>query len=173
MTRTKLIIVACFVLAFVAGVAVGLALRRHGPHPPPDQGGWLARELDLTPQQQERMKAIWSDMDRDSWRDAGDRRREMQRQRDDAVRALLPEDKLAEFDRINDSWQQQMTQMGEQRRKMFQDAVEKTKQILDERQRTKYDEILAQRESRWRRGPQTAPSTRPATTQPNHPFHGP
>src|SRR3982751_1726217 len=91
MSRTRTILGLTFVLVLAAGAVVGMVrqrvvVREHGP----DRGGVLSKELGLTSEQQQQMSAIWSEMGRD--RDHGDRRREYQKQREDAIRALLNEE---------------------------------------------------------------------------------
>ena len=86
---TKVILAVTLVLVFAAGAVVGMVRQRVviGTHPPAPRGSFLTKELNLTPDQQEQMRRIWSDLgpasgrDREYW----DKRREFQRQRDDAI----------------------------------------------------------------------------------------
>ncbi|HOW19020.1 MAG TPA: periplasmic heavy metal sensor [Phycisphaerae bacterium] len=151
---TKIVVVVGFLVAFAAGFVVGGQSR----HPaavqttrPAHHGGWLVAELNLSPQQQEQMKQIWSET---AWRGGGDReerRRKLAEARDRAIAALIrPEDK-GRYDQILKDYAEQVAAMDREWRGSFQAAVERTKQILSPEQRTKYEELL-QRHQR-ERGP--------------------
>jgi Spy/CpxP family protein refolding chaperone len=151
---TKVVVVVGFLVAFAAGFVVGSQSRHPAAVPatrPSHHGGWLVAELNLTPQQQEQMKQIWSET---AWRGGGDReerRRKLAEARDQAIAALIrPEDK-GRYDRIVKDYAEQMAAMDREWRGSFQAAVERTKQILSPEQRAKYEELL-QRHQREREG---------------------
>ena len=142
MTKARMMIVLLFVVAFAAGGASTLAFRqweRPGGHGP----SWLTSELDLSAQQQQEMIKIWGSSDRSGMQEESERRHEFQRQRDESIRALVPAEKRAELDKVQEAYAQQMADLGEQRRRRFDASVEKTKAILTPEQRKKYDQILA------------------------------
>jgi Spy/CpxP family protein refolding chaperone len=159
-TKTKTLLLLSFILVFAAGAVVGTVQRVAGQHegppsgPPPhrDGGGGprdhdpLPKILNLTPEQQQQMAAIWSDhmKRRDQERPLHDqKRREYQSQRDEAIRALLTPDQLPKYDAIRKDYQDRMTEIDAQRQAAFKQAVEETKKILTPEQVTKYEEFLA------------------------------
>jgi Spy/CpxP family protein refolding chaperone len=121
------------------------------------------------------MLKIWGGLGRPNWQEEGDRRKSIQKQRDEAIRQLVPLEKQAELDKITEGYTRQMAEMAEQRHQAFAAAVEKTKAILTPEQRKKYDEVLARKSEgrragghEWGRGSATAPaSDDPAVSKPN------
>ncbi len=150
MTRTKAVLLVSFVLVFVAGLAAGrLTARRRPRH----RGrSWLTSELNLTPDQRDQMQEIWSEATRqpraprEDWAQA-------RRERDEAVRELLSDEQTEEYDRIIREREERRQAMADRRRKAFEDAVARTKEILTPEQRAKYDEIRSRMPERGRRGP--------------------
>ena len=141
-----------FAVVFAAGVAVGLLLPRSAR--PRHRGSWLARELDLTPEQKEQMRKIWSEPDqRSSMRGDLERRRALREARDEAMRALLTEEQKARHDALVQEYEQKLAELYEERRKAFEERLERTKEILTESQRKKYEELMEKgRGSRGRPG---------------------
>lgn len=175
MNKVRSLIVLMFLSAFAAGVCAALVAKTPVKQPQERGGGpsFLTAELDLSKSQQEEMMKIWGGMmDRNQWQKDGEQRRQYQKQRDDAIRQLIPADKRAEVDKINETFAVQMTEMGEQRKKAFDAAVEKTKAILSPEQREKYEEFLKKR-SEWRRGPGGGPGGPPSTAPGMGPGMGP
>ena len=132
---------ASFAVVFAAGVAVGLVLAwsARASH----RRSWLAGELDLTPQQREQMREIWSQPDqRAQMRSHFERSRAIREQRDEALRALLTEEQKARHDELLQEYEQQLNELNEERRKAFEEKVQRTKEILTEPQRKKYEELL-------------------------------
>ena len=134
---------------------IGQGLKR--PAPPMDRHSWIAAELDLSPEQSEKMRAIWSDLvpaPATSTAPATapttatrplDRRHQYQKERDDALAALvatLTPPQRAEYEKIMDRYNNQVADLGREREAAFQAAVEKTKAILSEAQKAKYEELL-------------------------------
>lgn len=162
-----------FVVALSSGVLIGRNLPRQGQSPHPQERSWLADELKLTPEQRERMKTIWSEMlpsgQGGPGRSGGqggpgrhsDPRRQLFKERDEAIAALIPPDKKAEYESVLTRFEQQMAEMGREREKGLQKAVEQTKAILNPDQRTKYEELL----KKGAFGPRR-PGTNPSATQP-------
>jgi len=112
----------------------------------------LSDELGLTAQQREQMKEIWSKVvERDgTGGSAGDRRAALRKDRDEAIAKLIPEDQKAAFEKIQQDYTTALDALNKERSKVYQDAVERTKQILDAAQRVKYDEVLKRRAERGR-----------------------
>lgn len=181
MNKTRVMIVCLFVLAFVSGFAVSSVLT-HSHHPahdgPMPATSWLSSELGLTKAQEEEMLKIWGNLGRPAGPEQQDRRHALSDQRDESIRKLIPAEKQKEYELILENHSKQMAELSEQRHKQFEIAVEKTKAILTEQQRTKYDAILAKR-LEGRRGPggsgpgmmghgwsRQSSQSQPATTQP-------
>ncbi len=147
-TRARLIIAVAFIVTFLAGIAAGLAFKPMPP-PPPREGSWLERELKLSPEQREKMRAIWTDVMRDAGRQSSmDRRRELQKERDEAVRLLIPEEHLSEYDLTLMEYARKAAELGKERERAFQEAVDRTTKILDEAQKKRYLELMKTRPER-------------------------
>lgn len=175
MTRAKTLLLIAFVLSFAAGAVFGLAIRFNrvgaseqaapaAPPSKPSERSWLTEQLDLTPQQREQLSGIWSEISSQSGRSYYERRRTLQRERDDAVLSLLTSEQRTERDRLFGEYEQRTEEMERERDRLFKDAVERTKAVLTESQRTKYEQLLKEREQQRERHrrPTTGPATRPA-----------
>lgn len=143
--KTRLLVIAGFLIAFAAGWAVGLKWRaqddssntRSDRH-----SGWLAAELKLSPEQKEQLREIWSETARRGGRERMDRRRQAARERDEAIADLVrPEDK-PRYEEILKKYTEQSGEQDREWRDSYQAAVERTKQILTPEQRTRYEELL-------------------------------
>lgn len=151
---TRAVVMIGFLIAFAAGLGVGVRVLGEGAAPaarPARHGGWLAAELNLTPQQQEQMHLIWSDTASRGGRDRDESRRRLFRQRDEAIAKLIrPEDK-ARYDEILRDHAERVRSLEEQWRTSFQTAVDRTREILTPEQRARYEEML--RHHQRERGP--------------------
>ena len=74
----------------------------------------------------------------------------LQKERDEALVALLSDEQRVRFAKISQDYANRFNELTKRRDRTFEEAVEKTKQMLDPRQRTKYEEIL---KAHVRRGP--------------------
>jgi Spy/CpxP family protein refolding chaperone len=166
MSRQLLLTVLVFVVALGSGVVIGLNLPRHGESPRPRGRSWLADELKLTPEQRAKMETLWSELlPGGSGREGGERRpgdarRRLYRERDEAIAALIPAERKAEYENVLAHVEQQMADMRREQEKAFQKAVEGTKAILNPDQRSRYEELL----KKGSFGPHR-PGTNPAATQ--------
>ena len=151
MTKTRVMLIMLFVVAFAAGVSSALVAREWKVPPKQHGSSWLSNELSLNEVQREEMIKIWSGVGRGNWQEEGEKRRALQKQRDEAIRALVPEEQQAELTQIYDNYSKQTAELSEQRRKAFDAAVERTKSILTPEQRSKYEAVLARR-AEGRRG---------------------
>ena len=169
MTKTKLMVlacffvafgvgvVACFFVAFGAGVAVGVAFTRLTAGP--QHGSWLEHELSLTPAQREQMHKIWSQVISLSAPQEHEQRQALQKERDEAIRGLLSNGQKAKYEEVMQKYTQKLAALEDGRKKAFEEAVERTKQILTDSQRTKYLQLLQERSGRHpSHGPRDRPS---------------
>ena len=145
----KFVVILGFLLAFGAGLVIGAQghLRLASAEPPPatrpsGPGSWLAAELDLSPDQTQKIDAIWSDIAGKGRGDREDQRRQLRKERDDAIAALIRPEDLSAFDQIHETYADRMAALDAQWREGFNASVERTKQILTPEQRVKYEEIL-------------------------------
>jgi Spy/CpxP family protein refolding chaperone len=154
-----------------------------GGGPPRDRGpgGWLAAELGLTPDQHKRLDDIWTDVaERGRRRDHEGRRRAMRAERDEAVAALIAPERWGQYEEIIGEFADRTAALDREFREDFEQAVERTKQILTPAQRAKYDTLLERH--RW--GPpgdrrrhadgraETGATSRPDRRNETRPSHG-
>lgn len=155
----RFLIVICFLLAFAAGLTVGI----QSPHqaavqspPPPERGGWLATELNLTPEQQEQMRKIWSETARRGGRERDEHRRRLYRQRDEEIAALIRPEDRAKYEAVLQNHAERLAALDAEWKSAFEASVARTREILTPQQRVKYDEFLQRhrrdREERGERG---------------------
>jgi Spy/CpxP family protein refolding chaperone len=147
---TRVVLVVCFLIAFAAGLAVGFQSRRPGP-PPGDRrdrhSGWLAGELNLTAQQQEQLRAIWSETAMRGGREREDGHKECSKDRDaEIARLIRPEDR-PQYEEIMRKHADRKAALDREWRAAFDAAVEKTRQILTPEQRIKYETLLKRHEA--------------------------
>jgi Spy/CpxP family protein refolding chaperone len=210
---SKVVVILGFLISFAAGVTVGWRVippaslpvaTNPGDTKRPDEGGarrgggdrdpggWLTEVLKLTPEQQEQLKAIWSETAHEGRREREERRQALKKDRDDLIAKLMVESgKKDEFDWIYARYNQRVEDFDAEWRGKFQAAVERTKAILGPEQRTKYEEILSRHappsnggasgggndRSPGRRGETRATSqpdrqTPPQTSRETQPFQG-
>lgn len=180
---TKLVVIFGFLLAFAAGLIVGV--NRHqqiaisptaGPSTRQSRESELDTLLNLRPEQKAELKKIWSETADSGRKQHEERRRDLRHQRDEKLEALLSADQKASFAKIHEEYEQQTEAIEREMRGNFQKSVERTKEVLDTDQRVKYEEWLRKRQ--WDRGPrgprQNRDTTRrsdagAASTSPNQP----
>ena len=140
----KTLAVIVFVLTLGAGVVAGLLAARLPAARPAAGDSPLAEELALTADQRGKMKTIWESVHSftdDCVRDS----RKAQTERDDKIFALIPRDKVDEYNQIKSDYDNAVATLQGRREKAFKDAVNKTREILSPVQREKYDKILEKR----------------------------
>jgi Spy/CpxP family protein refolding chaperone len=160
---TKLIVLAAVLVSFVAGLMLGLESGRRGAlragaiatsarHPAtmpatrPSRMGFLTSLLNLTPEQQKQMQQIWDGTLRTGMRAHEEKRRDLRRERDEAIAALVrPEDK-PRYDAVLQQYADGTAALEREMRSNFETAVEQTRQVLDPQQRQKYEKFLEQRQ---------------------------
>jgi len=149
-TRVMLILIAAFAVTLAAGGVAGYALRSSGHHAarlsgPPDPEArpphnHLPELLQLTEEQESKIDAIWKALG-DSSR-SRDQRQAFQKQREEAVLAILTEEQKVKYNAVLKDYAAKIADLGKARDKAFQEAVEKTKLILNAEQQKKYEEWL-------------------------------
>jgi hypothetical protein len=110
----------------------------------PGPTGWLTAVLKLSPEQQEQMKQIWSQTAHEGRREREERRQALKKARDESVTNLMAQSgHKPEFDKINETYTSGLAELDNEWKSNFQAAVERTKSILTDDQRKKYEEILS------------------------------
>ncbi len=188
MGRIKGILVIAFLVVFGAGLMVGLVRGRStaiAPPAPPTlhgRGSFLVAELGLFPDQEEKMHKIWSEVTKNG--PAGTHRMdEIEKQREQSIRALLHEDQQAQFEELMKEHQARVDAFHAEMRQRMEEAERRTREILTDAQRVKFDEITKRRHDHEREGgrmhgfmppsPATStsadvsPQTAPAALQPH------
>lgn len=167
MTKQKVLMVCLFLVALGCGFVAGRNFGRP-EHEGRREPSWLADELKLTSAQREQMRTIWSETLKGEGQRHGDRRRQLQRERDEAVVALLTAEQRTAYDKVQERFGQQMAEISKEREASFQRAVEQTKAILNESQRAKYEQLMKSRAGGppWGRGPGSAPTSGPGPAGP-------
>lgn len=166
MTKTKMLLILSFAVTFAAGAAVGILASRPGH--PPRKPSWLTAELNLTDQQRDQMRDIWSEVMRTGGRNEREQRKALSQQRDQAIAALLTDAQQPQYESILQNHTRKVEELAQERKRTFEQAVERTKQILTPEQATKYDELM---KSRHDRGPGDRPG--PPWGGPPPPHTGP
>jgi Spy/CpxP family protein refolding chaperone len=157
----KYLLVLGFAIAFGAGLVIGLEQRvpaQASPTttPAPRGRGFLTSELNLTPEQQDKMKKIWQGVrppSRELWASA-------KKERDEQIAALIrPEDK-EKFNQIIKTYSERQEELNRQAQTAFHNAEQATKEILNPEQLSKYEQILKNH-----RGPDHGPGPGPGPHQ--------
>ena len=164
---TKVVVIFGFLLAFVAGLIVGVNRPQQvvsnpgangggpGSTTRPHGGGRGPGELDallnLRPDQKDAMRKIWAETADRGRKEIEKRREDLRRARDAKIEALYSSEQKASIEQIRDEYDRQRESLDREMRANFQKAVEATKAILDADQRAKYEQWLDRRE--WGRGP--------------------
>ncbi len=153
MTKTKVILVAAFLLMFAAGGSVGMLVTRSSPQPEPPHESWWMSELNLAPEQREQMRTIWEEVMGTSFRAEGERRAALQQEREAAVLALLTEEQRGKYAAVLQEYSRKMDDLSQDRKRAFDEAVARTKKILTPEQAAKYDELMKKQRDRGPGGP--------------------
>jgi len=146
--KAKAVVLVCFVAAFAAGMVVGLLAKQ--PPQRPRHRSWLSPELGLTDEQQEQMKAIWSEFMANRLKQ-GETRAALREERDRAIRELLTEEQRARYQAILDEYARKSQELVKESRKLFEQAQKRTEQILTPQQLEKFREIRSRFGPRERR----------------------
>lgn len=163
--KNLIIIILAFVVVFAAGGVVENVRKRVEK---PTNDSWFAHQLNLSQEQSDQIKKIFADA-----RNTGmhfDQRHELQKERDDSVRALIPADRQSQFDQILADYTAKTTAAEQTRRQVMRDAQIKIEQtVLTPEQAAKFEDMLKQRAGDRRWGPSSQPLSALPTTQPAAP----
>jgi Spy/CpxP family protein refolding chaperone len=155
---TRVVVIIGFLVAFAAGFVIGTGrLGSRSPdgtaggagsttRPSGRDRGWMERELNLNSEQKEQMRAIWADFARGGPREHEDKRRQLRRQRDEEIAALVRPENMAEYDQIQNRYDEAVAALDKEMRRKFEERVKQTKEILNPEQREKYEKIFKDRE---------------------------
>ncbi len=147
--RIEILLVGIAFLALSAGVVAGMLVKRlpgtsAKSELTPAASMSLSEQLQLTPQQRKQMRVIWEPIRNEiqqCFRQAND----LQHQRDDDIVALLNDQQKAQFEKLSKKYADRYAKLDAKRERTFQDAVERTRKILNDTQRAQYDKIIADR----------------------------
>ena len=162
--RIEILLVGITVLALSAGVVAGMLASRLPASgsttiaDPSPIRATLSDELALNADQRGKMRDIWENVRstaQQCFRDA----EEIQRQRDNEILTLLSDKQKAEFEKISRKYSDKFSDTENKRQKSFQEAVDRTRKILNDEQRARYDQILHERFP-------NLPTTRPEALNP-------
>jgi Spy/CpxP family protein refolding chaperone len=160
MTRTRAILLVCFLLTFAAGAAVGW--RVTGSSHSSKRHSWLSNEMKLSAEQREQMKKIWSDA-RTATKSQEEQHAAAAQQRDQAVTGLLSPEQRKAYDAIQHTYAAKMQELDTP----LTQAIERTRAILTPEQAQKFDELMKKPHGRRLgfHGPREATSSSMPTTQ--------
>jgi Spy/CpxP family protein refolding chaperone len=139
MSRLHILIISLFTVALGTGIVVGMGMTRAPAAR--DGRSWLTDQLNLTPEQSQQMKAVWENV-RGSSKPRNDARMQYRKERDDALQALLTPEQKAAYAKLVEHYNAEIAELNRQQEAEFQAAAERTKKILNEQQRARYDELL-------------------------------
>jgi hypothetical protein len=148
--KASLVLVAVATLALGAGLAVGTLSKRVIGQPVVEvsSGGGgadeLSQELGLSADQRGQMQQIWEGV-RNEAHDCQQKAQELQRQRDDAVFAMLSDEQKAKYTQLNTECVGKIGLLNSQREAAFDKAVVQTKSILNDSQKKVYEQLIAAR----------------------------
>ena len=166
-SRTRFIFILTVVLVLSAGVVVGRLWAKLPTVAPRTSGGgpsWVADELQLNSQQRQQMDAVWADT-RQKIGKTFEQRHNLEKQRDAAVQNLLTTEQKASYESIMNTFRSQRSDLDQQRDKLIHSAEERSRALLDETQKTRFDELTRQMHNRHHHGPggDSSPTSSPAT----------
>ena len=174
MRHTKVIFIATVVLVLSAGVVVGRLSAKLPAAVPPTRGdppSWLADQLNLTADQHQRMDAIWAET-KQKMDHAFDGRHTLDKEREQAIRALLTPEQKTAYDKIQSDFRAKRGDAERERDRLIHDAVERSRALLDDGQKKKWDVLT--KEMHEHHGPHGGPpGMRPGSRPADEPWDGP
>ena len=170
MRKINLLILFCAVVVFASGALVGMVGQRAVAKPNTDPSprvivgrSRITEELALTPDQKEKIQAIWSAAVVKAGPPPTDRVRVLEKEREQAILDLLSDEQKTKYNQTIADFRQKLDTLHQPARAAFTEAEEQTKPLLNPTQRAKYEEILKRRPHRRNSpvplGPTTIPSS--------------
>jgi Spy/CpxP family protein refolding chaperone len=152
MSRSRIILLATFVLVLSAGMVLGrlwatlpVVTVAHPATQPAQPQPWWAPSLDLTAAQRQQMDAIWADT-KPKVDETFERRRQLDGKREDAIESLLGPMQYAAYEKIITDFSTQRSEIDDERRKLIRDAEDRTRALLTDAQLKKLDALGPQHE---------------------------
>jgi hypothetical protein len=149
---TRVIIILGFLLSFGAGFYTGTHWVHHEGS---DQskisstrpnkrlgGGLLQADLNLTPDQQKEMTEIWSDVSGPGQRAYSEKQRQASKDHYDDILKVLSPATIEQIEKIDRKFLDRMEGIDLEWRKSYEEAVEKTRKMLNPDQLARYNQIL-------------------------------
>jgi hypothetical protein len=144
MKRSRQVFLIAAVLVLCAGVVVGRLSARLAVEPPPPPAGhspsWLQDQLALSGDQRQQMDAIWAEVKQEMGTDR-DRRREFDRERDEAIQNLLSDQQKLIYQEIYNEYHTKRQQMENTRDALIKNAEERSRAMLSDSQKVRWDQL--------------------------------
>jgi hypothetical protein len=145
MNHFKIIVFSVFALALGAGLVAGkLDWTGSSTANAPPSASPLVTELGLTPGQCEQIRGIWEPL-RQSARASQEEAKRLDQRRDLALQALLTPEQQEQYGKIKHKYDDRVLALQAKRNMDFRDAVDRTKQLLTDSQRQKYEQLIKDR----------------------------
>jgi hypothetical protein len=175
MQRSTILLSTSAVLVLSAGLVVGRLWGQLSSRVPvvtkpaevEHPRGWFPDALGLTPDQDQKMKAIWDDA-RQRLEKNGEHRRTLDKDRDAAIRGLLTPDQSVAYDKIFQDYRTHWADLNKERDQVIPSANERCRALLSPDQQLKWDAMPKDMHDHDRRGPggplgrnRNGPSSRP------------
>ena len=157
-------LIVAFALALLAGVVVGMAAGRRRSavevatsqavsqppvHQGPGSGRWLDRRLGLSREQSEKIETIWEKtLNEPTLRTTEDQRMKLIHDRDNELYNLLNDQQKNDYQRIKNEYAARLGDLARERDAAMQKAIEQTKLVLSDAQRSEYEKLLAAQHGR-------------------------
>jgi len=119
MNRAKLFVLISVAAAFVAGISIGVVIG--GFNKKLHLKSKLSRELNLTSEQRDQMKKIWSEGIRTARRLQREQKQKLQKERDESIEELLTDEQKARFKEIINEYSQKIDELARARKKLFEE----------------------------------------------------
>jgi Spy/CpxP family protein refolding chaperone len=142
--KATVVLVLAYVLALAAGTTSGVLAERLRAPNNDNAAAPLAVQLQLTDDQRDRMRQMWEQAQQtvdDCYKQA----QSIERERDQALVDLLTDEQKAKFAPMDKAYAEQFAALAARRTEAFEDAFDKTEQLLSSDQKTKYEQIVRDR----------------------------
>jgi hypothetical protein len=177
MWRSKIILTGMVILVMAAGVSVGRLSwtfvqpastqtpARSDHHRP----SWVTI-LNLTPDQQQQVDAIWKST-KPQMEMVTENRANLSKERDAAILGLFSPDQAVAYEKILGDYHAEVAASDKAQQTILEDSNAKTRALLDEAQQKKWDVMVKEQKEHWRHGSGgsrmgTKASSNASTTQP-------